>query len=141
MLLKRLGGVDGNGGLAMGFFDFLRDGANGSGSGSLGSRNAMGFDDAGVTSVVGSGNSFTAFGPQGITSGFAHLDDEGNGAVNAFGPDGISTTFASGRCATTFGPDGKLSTTLRCGNMFTTLGPDGQIHTMYRNGNTFTSFD
>lgn len=141
MLLKHLGGEDRNGGLAMGFFDFLRDGADGSRSGSLGGRNAMVFDDAGATSVVGFGNSFTAFGPQGMMSGFAHLDDEGNGTMNALGPDGISTTFACGGCATTFGPDGKLSTTLRCGNMFTTLGPDGQIHTMYRNGNTFTTFD
>ena len=125
----------------MGFFDFLHDGANGSKNGSLGSRHAMLFDDAGVTSVIGSGSSFTAFGPQGMTSGFAHLDDEGNGTVNAFGPDGISTTFANGRCATTFGPDGRLSTTLRCGNTFMTFGPDGQTRTTYRNGNTFTTFD
>ena len=125
----------------MGFFDFLRGGADGSKGGSPRSYHATMFDDAGMTSVMGFGNSFTAFGPQGITSGFAHLDDKGNGTVNAFGPDGISTTFANGNCATTFGPDGRLSTTLRCGNMFTTFGPDGQMRTTYRSGNTFTSFD
>ena len=125
----------------MGFFDFLRGRSNGCEGGPEMNCHAILFDDSGVTSVVGSGNSFAAFGPSGITSGFANLDDDGNGTVNAFGPDGISTTFARGSSAFTFGPDGRVSTTVRHGNTFTTFGADGRMHTTFRNGNTFTTLD
>lgn len=124
----------------MGFFDFLRGRSGGSWNDAAGYQATL-LDGSGVTSVMGFGNSFTACGPDGITSGLTSLDAKGNGYINAFGPDGFSTTFANGNVATTFGPNGEVSTTTRCGNVFTTFGPDGRTHTTYGSGNTFTTID